>query len=86
MEACLISDPKLIWDDVSAWSSSAWKGKSFAATVCKLSLAANVYHLWRRRNDLLRGNPPRSEEALVTQVKREVRIKLLRREFGSGSS
>jgi hypothetical protein len=35
MEACLISDPKLIWDDVSAWSSSAWKGKSFAAIVCK---------------------------------------------------
>jgi hypothetical protein len=86
MEACLISDPKLIWDDVSAWSSSAWKGKSFAATVCKLSLAATVYHLWRRRNDLLHGNPPRSEEALASQVKREVRIKLLSREFGSGSS
>jgi hypothetical protein len=54
--------------------------------VCKLSLAAIVYHLWRRRNDLLHGNPPRSEEALATEVKRDVRIKLLSREFGSGSS
>jgi hypothetical protein len=56
MEACLIIDLKLEWEEVSACCSSELNGRSLVALLCKLSFAAIVYHLWRHINDLLHGN------------------------------
>jgi hypothetical protein len=56
MEACLIIDLKLEWEEVSACCSSELNVRSLVALLCKLSFAAIVYHLWRHINDLLHGN------------------------------
>jgi len=45
--------------------------------ICRLCLGATIYHLWRQRNDLFHGNMPRSEEAIIVQIRWEVRSRLL---------
>lgn len=77
MELCLIADPKVEWDEVTVWCSSDLKGKNLHSTLCKLSLGAIVYHLWRQRNNLLHGNIPKTEESIVAQIKWEVRSKIV---------
>jgi hypothetical protein len=53
------------------------KGKSLQTILYKLCLAATIYRLWRLRNDLCYGNTPSTEEALVAQIKGEVRTRVL---------
>jgi hypothetical protein len=77
MSICLIQNPPVDWEDVVRWLVDDLQGKSLKATACRLSLAAVVYPLWRQRNDLLHGNIPRTEEAIVSQVKRQVGSRLL---------
>jgi len=76
MAACCISNPFVHWDDVLVWSCKL-KGKSLQNILCKLCLAAAIYHLWRLRNGLCYGNNPLTEEALVTRIKGEVRARVL---------
>jgi UTP:GlnB (protein PII) uridylyltransferase len=58
------------------WSCTL-KGHGLQALLCKLCLAATVYHLWRLRNDLCHRNTPRTKEALVAQIQWEVRSRLM---------
>jgi hypothetical protein len=76
MADCFISNPCVHWDEVLVWSCNL-KGKSQQTILCKLCLAATIYHLWRLRNDLCYGNTPLTEEALVARIKREVRTRVL---------
>jgi len=76
MAASCISDPCVHCDDVLVWSCTL-KGKSLQNILCKLCLAAAIYHLWRLRNDLCYGNTPLTEEALVARIKGEVRARVL---------
>jgi hypothetical protein len=62
---------------VIRWFVKDLQGTSLKATACRLSLAAVVYHLWWQRNALLHGNTPRTEEDIVSQVKRQVGSRLL---------
>jgi hypothetical protein len=64
------------WDDVFVWSCNL-KGKSLQNILCKLCLAAAIYHLWRLMNDLCYGNTPLTEEALVAWIKWDVRTRVL---------
>jgi hypothetical protein len=85
MESCLVAEPKLEWDEVTDWCSADLKAKSLASTLCKLSFAATVYHLWRHQNDLLHGNIPRSEKSIVAQINWEVPSKVVARGAFSSS-
>lgn len=38
------------WDFEIGWASLHWQGTGFSSTICKLALAATLYHLWRERN------------------------------------
>jgi hypothetical protein len=69
MSSCLIFDPLEDWEDVVKWSVEVLHGKSLKISLCKLSIGAAVYHLWKQRNYLLHVNTPRTEEALVAQIK-----------------
>jgi hypothetical protein len=69
----------LSWDSIERWSDAHLKENNLLATICRLCFGATIYHIWRHRNDLLHGNLLRSEEALVHQVKRDVRLRLLAR-------
>lgn len=51
METCLISNPSTNWDDIVDWYCKLM-GKGMQVILCKLCLAAAVYHVWRLRNDL----------------------------------
>jgi superfamily II helicase len=85
MAACLFSNPCVHWDDILEWSCKL-KGKSLQKTLCKLCLAAAVYHIWRLRNDLCYGNTPLTEEALVDRIKGEVRTRVMSRKKLKNSS
>jgi hypothetical protein len=50
---------------------------SLKIAICKLCLGAVVYYLWKRRNDILHGNHPLSEEDLISQIKWQIRAWLL---------
>jgi superfamily II helicase len=76
MVACFISNPCVQWDDVLDWSCNL-KSKSLQNTLCKLCLAAAVYHIWRLMNDLCYGNTPLTEEALVDRIKGEIRTRVM---------
>jgi hypothetical protein len=49
MSSCLVLDPCIDWDEVKNWSISKLRGKSMQAILCKLCLAAAVYHLWSQQ-------------------------------------
>jgi hypothetical protein len=80
MADCLSPSPIVSWDDIVLWACSL-KGKGPHTTLCKLGLAAAVYHIWRLRNELCFGNSPLIEEALVARIKWDVRTKVLTRKF-----
>jgi hypothetical protein len=78
MKDYLVLDPYVRWDQIMDWSIGNLRGKSMKATLCKLSLAALVYHLWKQRNNLCFANIPRTEELiLITQIRWHVRMRLL---------
>jgi len=79
MHDCGFSAPPFDWDLVVVWSVAKLKGKSLKVCLAKLCLAACIYHLWRQRNALLHGNSPRTEEAIVGQIRWEVRSRILAR-------
>jgi hypothetical protein len=57
MTLYLVQQPFTEWDDIVSWSCSL-KGRSLQVLICKLCLAATIYHLWRLRNDLCNVNTP----------------------------
>jgi hypothetical protein len=67
MSLCLIQNPCVEWNDIVNWFYKM-EGCSLQVLICKLCLAAVVYHLWCLRNDLCHGNTPRTEEALVARI------------------
>jgi hypothetical protein len=77
MSSCFISDLKMEWGDIATWSSVALKGQGLWTTLCRRSLGAAVYHIWRQRNDLVHGNTPQTEEQIVAHVRWEVRSKIM---------
>jgi hypothetical protein len=78
MAACLIPNPNIDWDNIVEWMCKL-RGKSLHVILCKLCLAATVYHIWQLRNDLCHSNTPRTEKALVAQIKWEVRARVMYR-------
>jgi hypothetical protein len=52
-------------------------GRSFKATLERLSLGAIVDQLWRQRNELMHHNTPRTEESILAQIKWEVRSRFM---------
>jgi len=76
MADCMIN-PAIEWEEVERWSVSSLTGGSLWVNLCKLCLAASVYHLWKLRNDLCHCNTPRTEEAVVKQMKWEVRTRIM---------
>jgi hypothetical protein len=77
MAACFIFDPEMEWEAIETWSSVVLKGKGLWTTLCKLSLGAAVYHIWRQCNDLVHGNTPWTKEQIVAHVRWEVRSKII---------
>jgi hypothetical protein len=45
--------------------------------ICKLSLGAVVYYLWKQRNVIKHGGAPSTEEHIVESVRWEVRSRIL---------
>jgi hypothetical protein len=80
MEDCLIPSPSVNWDAIVIWSCNL-KGKGLHTTLCKLSLAAAVYHIWSLRNELCFDKFLLSEEALVARIKCDIRTKVITRKF-----
>lgn len=77
MNACSLVNVPLDWEALLSWGANVLQGKGLRATLGRLSLGASIYHIWRQMNDLLHHNIPRSEEAMLVQIKWEVRVRLL---------
>jgi hypothetical protein len=70
-------DPPVERDAVISWFKKEMRRKKVWNHVCKLCFGAIVYQLWKQRNDLLHGNTPLPEEAIVAQIRWKVRARLL---------
>jgi hypothetical protein len=77
MNDCSCNDPPSDWESVVDWCITVLHGKSLKSGLGKLCFGACVYHLWKQWNALLHGNTPKTEEALVAQIKWEVRSRIL---------
>jgi len=51
MEGCM-TRPEIEWEKVKDCYEAKFTGRSLMANLCKLCLAASIYHLWKLRNDL----------------------------------
>jgi len=60
MAACLIPNPNIDWDNIVEWICMM-KGKSLQVILCKLCLAATMYHILRLRSDLCHEIPLRQK-------------------------
>jgi hypothetical protein len=77
---CLIFNPIVEWEDVAHWSIEVLKGRSLQVSLCRLCLVAFIYHIWKQHDDLSHGKSPRSEGVLVTQIRWEVRSRIMAKE------
>jgi hypothetical protein len=77
MAECGVADPPVDWENVSRWSKQHMRGKSLRVAALKLCLGAGVYNLWIQRNLLLHNGTPRFEEALLSKIRWEVKVRLI---------
>jgi hypothetical protein len=77
MADCFIFNVPLDWENIEEWSLKVLQGKNSKASLGRLCLKANVYNLWRQRNDLLHNNTPCTEEAILAQIRWEFRARLM---------
>jgi hypothetical protein len=71
MEGCM-TRPEIEWEKVKDCYEAKFTGRSLMANLCKLCLAASIYHLWKLRNDLCHENTPRTEEVVAKNIRWEV--------------
>jgi hypothetical protein len=77
MADCKVLDPPDDWDLIVKWSSAGMKGKNLHSTARKLCFAATVYNLWMQRNCLVHDRNPKTEEALLSKIRWEVKSRIL---------
>jgi len=77
MADCSLINVPVEWDCIESWGNTMLIGKSLKACLGRLCLGATVYHLWRHRNDLIHLKIPRSEEAILAQIKWDVRVRVI---------
>jgi hypothetical protein len=77
MAGCGIIDHLLTWNLVALWSLQYMKERSVKATAIKLCFAAVTYNLWLHRNALLHRRSPKFEESLLSNIRWEVKVRLL---------
>jgi hypothetical protein len=77
MAECSFPNPPIDWESVAEWSVVVLHGKGLKFNLGKLCFGAFVYQLWKQRNALLHGRIPKSEEAIIMQIKWEVKSRTL---------
>jgi hypothetical protein len=77
MTECSFKNVPLDWNNIQSWGAAELQGKSLKASLGRLCLGATVYYLWQQRNDLLHCNKPRTEEAILKQIRWDVRSRML---------
>jgi len=77
MSDCSFVNVPTSWNDVEIWGPKVFRGKSLQSCLGRLCFSAVVYHLWQQRNALLHSNNPRMEEAILAQVRWEVRMRIM---------
>jgi hypothetical protein len=77
MAKCGVANPLVTWDAIFLWSRQNMRGKSLHVTARKLCFATVVYNLCLHRNALLHGCSPQSEEGLLSNIRWEVKVRLI---------
>ncbi|XP_062173706.1 uncharacterized protein LOC133879186 [Alnus glutinosa] len=77
MAECSFPNPPIDWESVAEWSVVVLHGKGLKFNLGKLCFGAFVYQLWKQRNAFLHGRIPKSEEAIIMQIKWEVKSRTL---------
>jgi hypothetical protein len=65
------------WDDTLTFLISKNKSRAIRIIICKLLLAATVYHIWKERNLRFVKNLSRPPDIVFKQIIEDVRYKLL---------
>lgn len=68
MEKCSLCSCYTGWDEVVRIGVKDWKGKSLCIVICKLTLGATVYHIWKHRNNVKFGNCLYTEEQILKKI------------------
>jgi hypothetical protein len=67
---------KLIWTDVIGQFSN-YSSSSTHNIICRLMLAASVYHIWRERNIRYHKNHARPPEVVMAAIVEDVRFRIM---------
>ena len=75
---CLVKNPKCHCDALIEWGYwRVWQKKFLLkAVLCKLIMAATVYHIWLQRNSRVYIRHAKSEDAIVTSIKWDVKTRI----------
>ncbi|XP_016501732.2 uncharacterized protein LOC107820043 [Nicotiana tabacum] len=63
-----IRRPKKSWQEEVTWMAQISKGKSACATVCKMTLAAVVYHILQERNSVIFQKKTRTSNVILRLI------------------
>ncbi|XP_019242144.1 PREDICTED: uncharacterized protein LOC109222223 [Nicotiana attenuata] len=70
-----IQRTKLGWKEELAWIERRAKGRSGGAELCRMSLAAAVYHIWQERNNVIFQQKNRPTKAIIRSIIQEIHVK-----------
>ena len=74
-----VLDASYKWDNLVVWGLGNLKGKSLRVLLCKLAWWSSVYHLWLQRNAVVHASTVRSEEQLLKNIRKDVKVRLERK-------
>nr|XP_009623283.1 uncharacterized protein LOC104114523 [Nicotiana tomentosiformis] len=57
------------------WLEQVSKGKSAGASVCRMTLAAAVYHIWQERNNVIFQKKRRTSNAILRLIIQEIHVR-----------
>ncbi|KAE8716557.1 L-tryptophan--pyruvate aminotransferase 1 [Hibiscus syriacus] len=75
--------PPMSWDNMPAWASNSWKGKSLLTSIMKIAWCTFIYTVWEERNMRLFQGRARSVEEMLNSIKEIVGAQLRNRDLNS---
>ncbi|XP_070042036.1 uncharacterized protein [Nicotiana tomentosiformis] len=70
-----IQRTKKDWREELKWIEKVAKGKSRGAAICRMVLAAAVYHIWQERNNVIFQKKRRSTNVILRLIIQEIHVR-----------
>lgn len=64
-----------VWDEELSWAVMQYNGKATGAEIYRMTMAGNIYHVWREMNLQVFQNKQRNADAITRLIIQEVHLR-----------